>query len=155
MMTFFTNMADSLAASRVFKSPRQTLLDSFCKVSAPIKQNGEISPMARLWTSPQGGVVELRFSYKEYNYNLGARCLLIKRMVARNPGNGDGRAALSELMERADHHRVSLGMYAEPIEGTHKAMGMGDLREWLERNGFEEYEVPGKLFLRDPAPRNG
>lgn len=125
------------------------MLEEFRAATKPA-QNGVEPYDVRYLVAPSGAAVEVKFAIAAHGFKTtGKDKLIIERLVARVPGQGDGSFAMARIAALADAHSVHLAMFMNPI--AHKAMDMDDLIKWSKKHGFEEYGLPQGLFWREPG----
>lgn len=104
----------------------------------------------RYLPAPSGAVVELKFAFNHQGFKVPSKdVIIIERLVARAPGQGDGTFAMKRLTDLADAHGIHLTMFMKPI--SHRALPMDKLVGWSGQHGFKEYNLPQGLFWREPV----
>lgn len=150
MMSFFSALPDILTPRGRKISLRDQFLDGIYAATKPERRDEDTALKTRIWRTPSGGRVELRFAFKQHGWNLAAKDhVIIARLVSQTPGKGHGDEAMAYLKREADGRGINLAMFARPI--AHEAMPMEQLHRWLKKHDFHRQANPDDLYIRDPG----
>lgn len=148
-MAFIDNLLPSFMTGLRTPAPRILLTNDFRVATTPFSSAASLRG-SRLYTTPRGGKVEMKLSSSAYGFNFkGRNEILLEKIITQTPGHGHGDEAMDFLKGLADKFGVIVGMFPDPI--GHKRKNYEQLAEWAAKHGFEEYNSPTALFLRDPG----
>lgn len=150
MMAFFGALPGYFTPRLKGISLREQFLDGVYASTKPADKSQDLALDNRLLRTRSGGVVELRFAFKQHGFALRQKDhLIVTRLVSRTPGQGHGDEAMTFLKAKADDLGVNLAMFARPI--AHQAMPQDRLHGWLKTHGFFLQANPDDLYIRDPG----